>query len=669
MKGHGSSDTRATGEPTAGKAAPIGSEPAAERRRGATWRSVLIALLLTPLQSWWIIRMEMIRNNNWPTMLSLPLHTLFILLLLVATNTLLRRRASRWTLSQGELLTVYLMLAIAGSIAGYGQLQSLVTWVAAPMARATPENRWETLFFQYLPHWLVVTDKESIVAFINGQTSFLSPSHLHAWLPAMVSWGGFFLALFVFMLCLNTLLRRRWIEEERLAFPLVQVPLAVTEPAAALFRNRLLWLGFAVASFMALMNGLHALLPAVPSFRLDFSSLNEAALTQRWTFLAAHGGAFWPPYPWAVGVAMLMPLDVSFSYWFFFWFMKLQAFITILLGWNVAPEAPFPYAQAAGAMLTIGAFTLWSARKHFWRALQTSVRPVRKPTAADEPLSYRWAVGLLLLSLAFLVLFVQRAGAPLWFCLMFLSLHLTATLALSRLRAELGAPANELHGVGTHDILTRLAGPGTFPARALTVLTVLGWNSRSYGMDPTPLQMEGFAMAGRTAFSTQGLARAMVITAAAGLVVAYLAVLIPLYRLGADSSKLSFGLLNSGGNAFSQLQSWLTGVPTAPTYQSVAMTGGALLTLFLYAMRSRFLWWPFHPVGYVMAPMWFTHHLWISVFVAWAAKLLLLRYGGMRAYVSALPFALGLVLGDCAVGGIWALADAVLPLPALQVWI
>jgi len=39
-------------------------------RQAVTWRAILIALLLAPPQTWWIVQMEMIRNNNWPTMLS-----------------------------------------------------------------------------------------------------------------------------------------------------------------------------------------------------------------------------------------------------------------------------------------------------------------------------------------------------------------------------------------------------------------------------------------------------------------------------------------------------------------------------------------------------------------------------------------------------------------------
>ncbi len=610
--------------------------------------------------------MEVVHGDYYSTMLSLPLHTIFILLLLLAGNALLKPRASRWVLSQGELLTIYVMLAIAGVIAGFGQLQALIAWVAAPLAKATPEGRWQFLFFQYLPQWLVLTDKDSVERLLMGESSMFTSGNLQAWFLPALWWGAFFLAVFVAILCLNTLLRRRWIEEEKLAFPLVQLPLAITEPTGTLFRSRLLWVGFMIAALLNLLSGLHVLYPSIPSLQIDFSGFNRAVadfpgLSGEW------GGAFWPPYPWAVGAAMFMPLDVSFSYWFFFWFMKVETVLTTVWGWDVAPGAPFPYAQCAGALITIGIYSLWSARRHLLQVMRSVLRSREDPRDAEEPLHYRNAVGLLVLSLVFLSVFAWRAGAPLWLVPLFLGLYLTAMLALSRIRAELGPPAYEILYAGPHTILSRIVSPASFPVPALVMLTVFGWTSRSYGCDPTPLQMEGFKMAERTGLRTRGLAAAMLLAAAAGLIAGFVAVLYPLYHLGAKS-KLSFYLLDSAGASFSELQNWLTGMPSGQAFQGLAVGGGSAFVLFLYAMRARFLGWPLLPVGYLMAPTWFAHHLWISVFLAWLAKLLLLRYGGLRAYVRALPLFFGLILGDCVMGSIWALIGLVHPLPPMYVW-
>ncbi len=290
---------------------------------GVTWRAVGIALVLMPFQSWWIVQMELIRSNTWPTMLSLPLHTVFILLLLVGLNALIKRRAPKRALEPGELLTIYIMLAISGVITGYGLVQALVGWIIAPIGRATAGYDWQPLFRDALPAWLVVTDEQTLALFYEGESTLFTAKHLLGWARPALAWSAFILAFFAATLSLNALLRRRWIEEERLTFPLVQVPVAMVEPSGALFRNRLLWIGFAAAVVLGSVNGLHGLFPAVPSLQPDTNSLNQM-LGRRWPCFLREGGTFWPPYLWAVGVGFLMPVDIAFSYWFFFWVVKLE---------------------------------------------------------------------------------------------------------------------------------------------------------------------------------------------------------------------------------------------------------------------------------------------------------------------------------------------------------
>jgi len=655
----------ATSVPTPGGQTSNDSTAEERRHRGATWRAVAIAVLVMPLQSWWIVQMEVIRYNTWPTMLSLPLHTVFILLLLVGVNALVKRRKPQSALSQGEMLTAYIMLAIAGVIAGYGLVQALVGWIIAPLGRTTAGYDWRPLFLDVLPRWLVVTDESTLAHFYDGESTFLTRKHLLDWGVPTLAWSCFMLAFFGAMLSLNALLRRRWVEEERLTFPLVQLPLAVTEPSGSLFRCRLVWIGFAMAVVLGSVNGLHTLFPAVPSLQPDMNSLNEN-LGRRWSCFLKYGGSFWPPYFWALGIGFLMPVDITFSYWFFFWLVKLEELLTAAWGWDIAPDAPFTHQQSASALVAVGLFVLWSGRRSLARAIRQALRPSVARRDEEEPLRYRWALGLLVLSVAGMAAFVRLAGAPVWIVFTYLGLYLVASLALSRLRAELGAPQTEVYAAGPYTLLTQLVTPASFPFRGLAILTLLGWTSKAYGMDATPLQMEGFKMLQAARVRSRGLVVAMFVAAIAGLVSGYLALLMPLYSLGADSAKVGF---EGPTEAYAALISWTTGVAPAPLQRGFAMGVAFVFTFLLYALRSRFFWWPFHPMGYVLAPMWFTHHLWMSVFVAWTIKALILRYGGLRTYAKALPFFLGLILGDCAIGSIWALLNLLFGIPSFSVWI
>jgi hypothetical protein len=71
-----------------------------------------------------------------------------------------------------------------------------------------------------------------------------------------------------------------------------------------------------------------------------------------------------------------------------------------------------------------------------------------------------------------------------------------------------------------------------------------------------------------------------------------------------------------------------------------------MFTLALAAARLRVVGFPLHPVGFAVSGSWNMSLLWLPLAVAWLVKLLVLRYGGLRLYRQALPFFLGLMLGD-----------------------
>ena len=72
---------------------------------------------------------------------------------------------------------------------------------------------------------------------------------------------------------------------------------------------------------------------------------------------------------------------------------------------------------------------------------------------------------------------------------------------------------------------------------------------------------------------------------------------------------------------------------------------GAAAMAVLTFLKYRFAWWPLHPVGLAVASVWTIRRSAFSLFLAWVAKVLILRLGGVRLYRRAAPFFLGLVLG------------------------
>ena len=82
---------------------------------------------------------------------------------------------------------------------------------------------------------------------------------------------------------------------------------------------------------------------------------------------------------------------------------------------------------------------------------------------------------------------------------------------------------------------------------------------------------------------------------------------------------------------------------------------GAAVVIGLSLLRSRFVWWPLHPIGYAACGMDVMGYIWFPVFLSWLVKTLVLRYGGVKLYRQALPFFFGLFIGDYAISGVLAL--------------
>ena len=123
-----------------------------------------------------------------------------------------------------------------------------------------------------------------------------------------------------------------------------------------------------------------------------------------------------------------------------------------------------------------------------------------------------------------------------------------------------------------------------------------------------------------------------------------------------------------GGRVFNGLQRWLY-YPTEPNfYATGGIVFGLLFSTLLMFMRARFFWWPFHPIGFVVSSDWGMRYLWSCMLVSSIIKWGVLKIGGPRASQQLVMFAIGLMLGDFTVGGIWSLVSVVTQQPMYNFW-
>ena len=367
-------------------------------QRGISGRAIAFGALLIPPNAFWIVRIERVMYGPYPSTISLFANVVFVLFLLVCGNALLRRVRPALAFSQGELLTVYTMLAIATGVAGLDGV-GILNQMMAHGAWFGPSNAAWSKFLPAFPGWLVVGNRDALRGHFLGNSSFYQFSTLRAWLPPIFAWTLFITLLLFVAQCLNALVRRQWADHERLTFPIIWLPVEMTEGGLGtnFFRNRLMWWGFVVAAGLSLWNGIAFLYPSVPSVPLGITDFKPLFSSKPWSAID------WMPvtfYPLAIGLGFLLPLDLLFSCWFFFLFWKAQTVAANALGWDTTPDFPFIKEQGFGSVLGLFGFYLWTGRRYYratWRRAfhpntAASADDALEPTNVVEAMSERAAI-------------------------------------------------------------------------------------------------------------------------------------------------------------------------------------------------------------------------------------------------------------------------------------
>ena len=616
---------------------------------GATWRAILIGTILTIPNVYWILDSA---GQGYPTTISLYFNVIFCIFILTGTNLALKRITPRLAFSQGELLTIYVMLAIASSLAGHDVLRVLIPMIPYAFWHATPENDWTHLFHRYIPDWIAVKDKRFLTEYYRGETSFYQWEIIEGWITTTLTWGGFLCALVLAMVFINALVRKQWTEHEKLSYPIIQLPLEMTNFGRAnLLTNKVMWLGFGIAGAIDILNGLHHLYPTVPSLGGRLYDLRPFFTQKPWSAIG------WTPiavFPFAVGMAFFIPLDLSFSCWFFYLFWKVERIFGDALGIRGMPNFPFTDEQSFGAYIGLFVIAIIATRKHLAYVIQHIFKP-KQANDSDEPMSYRGMLICLILCLIFLTIFCNAAGMSIWAIIIFFGIYYAISTAVTRMRAELGSPVHDLHFIGPDEMMPRIFGTRFLGPRNLTMLAYLFSINRAYRGHPMPHILEGFKLAERTRISNRWLLVAMCIAVVIGTYGSFWAFYHISYVEGARDW--------FAGRPFNRLQSWLTS-PRAPDVPAiVAMIIGFLITGFLMIMRIKLFWWPFHPAGFAISSSWSMNVFWFSIFVSSVIKWLILKQGGINLHRKLIPFFLGLILGEFIIGSGWSLIGITLNKP------
>ena len=651
--------------------------PESARDRGITWRVVLLCLSLAVFFGYAIPVVDYKFFNTFLGATHLPPGALAALgIMVLVVNPLLRVVSRRAAFSRNETLSVYLSCLFSTLVPGIGGNNYFVSFIIGTFYYATRENKWFDAL-KGLPPWFSPSlnpdgsyNRYVTEAWFNGLAKGQSIPW-GAWLVPLLAWALFFGAAFTMMACLSVMLRKQWGDNEALAFPLLKLPLEMTQNAEdgtipPFFKNPLMWTGFAVAVFVQGLNGLNLYFPDWPAVSLNIDTSRMLSETP-WNQI---GGVQLRVYPIAVGITYLLTSEVSFSFWAFFLLVKSQLIIAYLLGYSpstlpkmVGGDAPiFQGFQEVGANLTYAGLIFFAARHHLGHIARRALgREKAQPDEQEEALSYPVAFWGFWGSFALMVCWGIAAGMSWPLSLLLWTSYLIIAVVLSRVVAEggllfvhhswmpLGAFAN-LFGAGAGTLLSPAT--GLFPATFMEFSTI-----QDFRGSLMPSFVQSFKLA-----RDRGIAPRPLLLLLAGVIIIGMLMSFSMnVRLGYQNGGLSLQgwLAKWGPQSLGNNLSSYAKLSQRPDLGAWLWLGvGVLITLGIVIARARFPWFPFHPVGYIMAFTLPLSFFWFSIFCGWTCKVIISRYGGHDTARRVTPLFLGLALGDVAMMLFWILTDA-----------
>ena len=633
-------------------------QPAYGDFNGISARAILLgavlAFLLNLLDAY---ATTLIRGSYLTLNFSTPA-ALFFFFFVVLASALVACLRRPLALDQAELVTIYVMLAVACCVPGMGFTQFIIPCLLGSTYYATPENNWDFLYNQYIPSWMIPRDENAARFFFEGLPEG-EAIPWDIWVVPLSFWYGFFLVLSFAMICTMVILRRQWMDREKLVYPLVQVPLEMIGRekegmiGRSFFTNKAMWVGFAVSFILLSVNGLHSYFPnfpqitktfALPLFR-DTVSLN-----------------FWFSPPWT-GFFYFVNLDITASIWIFYILTTIQRGIFNIVGLQSTQRIdfysiePFLAHQGMGSMIVFVLVGLWVGRGHLQNVYRKACHGDEEIDDSGEMLSYRQALFGLLAALALVVVGLCMMGLTLPTALLFLFGAMMLFIGLTRVVAEGGIPAMR-PPIMTSSFVISGAGASALGASGLVALGFsYGWHSevRSFVMASVA---NGLKMGEIITGSKHRLFWAVVIAIVVSLVGSSYMTLVLAYKYGGINLNPLFfvGQAPTFGprDMAPRIAAELSG-PRLDAWLFMGI-GGGVMALLMWA-RHQFVWWPLNPLGYTISANWKTGHIFGSAFLAWFLKLLILRYGGPKLYRNLRPFFLGLILGEIVAAGGWLVLD------------
>jgi len=626
-------------------------------------RAITAGIILGVVVNLWVPFSSYVMHSSRVVFGYLPMAMLLpFVCLVVFVNPLLKFLRRDWALRPGELTIVFIMGLVSSIFPTLGLIGFLLAILATPYYFASVENQWAEHIHAYIPKWAFPSDEGGAMRwFFDGMPEGASLPW-QPWVIPLLWWMVIIVALFVVMFCMMVILRKQWVERERLTFPLVELPRALIEGSGEegvvprFARSRVFWAGFALSFFVICWNMVTYFypdfprIPAINEFRYVRLARSMPALFIRINFFV-------------IAFAFFTNLDVLRSVCLFHILIMCQVGVMQRIGFEVHGRNLWCSFDAATGWQSFGGFIfmvlwgLWMARKHLVDVARKAFRNSADVDDSDEMLSYRAAVWGLILGMVLIVFWLHRMGMEFRVIFVYLFGFFVIHLGVSKIVAQSGlvyvratctAQAFTMHTLGTDSLS---------PASLSSLIF-----SYAYCCDAKSEIMYASAHTAKTFTGVRTRRRAiltaLLLACLTGTVVSLYMTLYLGYKIGA----YNFGAWEyQSGNIriFNDVVTKMRNpVPTDWTRLGF-LAAGAVATAVIMALHYNLTWWPLHPVGFTIGGVWPIRASAFAIFLAWVCKFVVVKLGGISLYRKARPFFVGMLVGYVLAVGVSLAVDAI----------
>ncbi|MBT5831912.1 MAG: hypothetical protein HOH77_17130 [Candidatus Latescibacteria bacterium] len=621
-------------------------------KSGITVRAVGIGLLIVLVIGVWATYVELYARSSRLTMGHFPL-ALFALMLVVLGANSLAPKIKIVPLSPEELLVIVSMGLVGAVMPVDGIAGYLLGIISSFYYFATPENQWADYFHPYLPEWLVPRGDPAIWKQFFEGTGLERGIPWEMWAVPLFWWAVFIGALLWVSACMMVMVRKQWVDHERLVFPLAAVALEMVGGTrgetgfGSLARSRLFWGGFGIAMLLfgiEILGWFNPMLP-IGSYYPKFSNF--------YFMKDARALVINPFHFFTMGFAYMAHVDVQFSVWFFYLLNVFEGGIFARLGFDVRGAGSdkfctFPVAvawQGFGAMLFIVLWGFWTAREHLGNVLRKALGRAPNVDDSGELISYRVAFFGAVGGLIFMSVWLWWSGMSPMAVGLFLFGSFVLYLSTARIVAEGGIPYT-WGPLSPQSFVVNLMGTEAITGGTVTSL-LLSYSLVNYlrGIF-MPAMVHVVRFGDLLGHHRRRLLGAVCAAAVVGLAGSFYYTLDLAYSNGAYNT---YGFPPFfGGNPKGIFSSTLSMVrnPVKFDFTKIMFLGiGTGVMGLLTLLRSRVLWWGLHPIGFATSAMINTNFLALPFFISWVVKSLMLKLGGVLLYRKSLPLFLGMMVG------------------------